>query len=168
MVASIEPDVALLMWPDDLHHDHCLAGRLGFIPLRQGHRLHDQPFTIPEKILYYEAGSAHSLNFRPTVYVDKRKTRGKHVARAFAAGCRGRIDMGSGMQPDGGPIAFWGITVQNAPMIFQAIRQKRDWFYIDHSDIKSKRTFATIQVFFQLAAPAGGAAAPLLTLPAGG
>ena len=69
-VAAIRPDVALVMWPHDLHHDHCMAGQLGFIPLRQGHRLHDQPFTIPERTLYYEAGPAHSLNFRPSVYVD--------------------------------------------------------------------------------------------------
>ncbi len=51
---------------------------------------------------------------------------------------------------------------------YVAVKYRNNWFYIDHSDIKSKRTFATIQVFFQLAAPSGGAAAPLLTLPAGG
>ncbi len=50
---------------------------------------------------------------------------------------------------------------------YVAVRYRDHWFYIDHSDIKSKRTFATIQVLFQLAAPTGGAAAPLLTLPAG-
>lgn len=69
-IAAFRPDIALIMWPHDLHHDHCLAGQLGFIPLRQGHRLYDQPFTIPEKILYYEAGPAHSLDFKPSVYVD--------------------------------------------------------------------------------------------------
>ena len=50
---------------------------------------------------------------------------------------------------------------------YVAVRYRNHWFYIDHTDIKSKRTFATIQVLFQLAAPTGGAAAPLLTLPAG-
>lgn len=50
---------------------------------------------------------------------------------------------------------------------YVAVRYRNHWFYIDHTDIQSKRTFATIQVLFQLAAPTGGAAAPLLTLPAG-
>jgi N-acetylglucosamine malate deacetylase 1 len=69
-VSTIGPDVALVMWPHDLHHDHSMASQLGFISLRQCHRLHDQPFTIPERILYYEAGPAHSLDFKPSVYVD--------------------------------------------------------------------------------------------------
>lgn len=50
---------------------------------------------------------------------------------------------------------------------YVAVRYRNHWFYIDHSDIKSKRTFATIQVLFQLQAPSTGAAAPLLTLPTG-
>ncbi len=51
---------------------------------------------------------------------------------------------------------------------FVAVRYRSRWFYINHSDLESKRTFATIQVLFQLAAPSGGTAAPVLTLPAGG
>ena len=50
---------------------------------------------------------------------------------------------------------------------YVAVRYRNDWFYIDHSDIKSKRTFAAIQVLFQLAAPTARGAAPVLTLPAG-
>lgn len=50
---------------------------------------------------------------------------------------------------------------------YVAVRYRNDWFYIDHSDIKSKRTFAAIQVLFQLAAPTGRGVAPVLTLPAG-
>ena len=51
---------------------------------------------------------------------------------------------------------------------YVAVRYRDHWFYIDHADIKSKRTFATMQVLFQLQAPTGGTAAPLLTLPTGG
>lgn len=49
-----------------------------------------------------------------------------------------------------------------------AVKYRNDWFYIDHSDIRSKRTFATIIVLFNLAAPSANSAAPVLTLPAGG
>lgn len=51
---------------------------------------------------------------------------------------------------------------------YVAVRYRSHWFYIDHADIKSKRTFAIMQVLFQLQAPTGGTAAPLLTLPTGG
>lgn len=49
-----------------------------------------------------------------------------------------------------------------------AVKYRNHWFYIDHSDIRSKRTFATIIVLFNLAAPSANSAAPVLTLPAGG
>ena len=49
-----------------------------------------------------------------------------------------------------------------------AVRYRSNWFYIDHSDIRSKRTFATMLVLFNLAAPTGSAQAPMLTLPTGG
>lgn len=50
---------------------------------------------------------------------------------------------------------------------YVAVRYRNDWFYIDHSDIKSKRTFAAMLVLFQLAAPTARGVAPVLTLPAG-
>jgi len=50
---------------------------------------------------------------------------------------------------------------------YVAVRYRDDWFYIDHSDIKSKRTFAAMLVLFQLAAPTARGVAPVLTLPAG-
>jgi hypothetical protein len=51
---------------------------------------------------------------------------------------------------------------------YAAVKYRNNWFYIDHSDIRSKRTFATILVLFNLAAPTGSAQAPMLTLPTGG
>ncbi len=49
-----------------------------------------------------------------------------------------------------------------------AVKYRSNWFYIEHSDIRSKRTFATMLVLFNLAAPTGSAQAPMLTLPTGG
>jgi len=50
---------------------------------------------------------------------------------------------------------------------FAAVRYRDHWFYVDGTDHLSKRTFGTILVLFELLAPSGGGAAPLLTLPAG-
>ena len=48
-----------------------------------------------------------------------------------------------------------------------AIRYRDQWFFVDGTDHKSKRTFTTILVLFELLAPGGGGAAPLLSLPTG-
>ncbi|MCK5915649.1 MAG: hypothetical protein KAG92_05890, partial [Deltaproteobacteria bacterium] len=50
---------------------------------------------------------------------------------------------------------------------FVAVKYRDNWFYIDITDLTSKRTFSTLQILFQLQSPSNGAAAPLLTLPAG-
>ncbi|MBW1792302.1 MAG: hypothetical protein JRJ14_08630 [Deltaproteobacteria bacterium] len=50
---------------------------------------------------------------------------------------------------------------------FVAIKYRDYWFYIDRTDTRSKRTFGTMLVLFQLQAPSQGTQAPLLTLPAG-
>jgi len=50
---------------------------------------------------------------------------------------------------------------------FAAIQYRNHWFYIDATDHLSKRTFGTIQLLFELLAPSGVGATPLLSLPAG-
>ena len=50
---------------------------------------------------------------------------------------------------------------------FAAVKYRDQWFYIDATDHLSKRTFSTIQLLFELLAPSGVSAAPLLSLPAG-
>jgi hypothetical protein len=50
---------------------------------------------------------------------------------------------------------------------FASVRYGGAWFFIDHRDLRSKRMFVTLQALFELQAPAGSAAAPLLTLPTG-
>jgi hypothetical protein len=50
---------------------------------------------------------------------------------------------------------------------YTAVRFRDYWFYIDGGDQRSKRAFTTMLVLFELLAPGGGGAAPLLSLPTG-
>jgi hypothetical protein len=50
---------------------------------------------------------------------------------------------------------------------FVAVQYREYWFYVDDSDLQSKRAFTLLMFLFELQAPAGGGAAPLLTLPTG-
>ena len=50
---------------------------------------------------------------------------------------------------------------------FAAVQYRNQWFFIDATDHLSKRTFGTIQLLFELLAPSGSGAAPVLSLPAG-
>lgn len=50
---------------------------------------------------------------------------------------------------------------------FAAVQYRNQWFFIDATDHLSKRTFATIQLLFELLAPGGSGTAPFLSLPAG-
>jgi len=51
---------------------------------------------------------------------------------------------------------------------FVAVQYQGHWFYVDQADLQSKAVFQMLLALFELQAPAGGTAAPLLTLPAGG
>ena len=53
---------------------------------------------------------------------------------------------------------------QNA---FATVRYKDYWYYIDNTDITSKRALGLIIVLFRLQAPTPAGAAPILTLPTG-
>ena len=50
---------------------------------------------------------------------------------------------------------------------FAAVRYQDYWFYIDNTDITSKRTLSLMIAIFRLQAPSGGGAAPILSLPTG-
>jgi hypothetical protein len=50
---------------------------------------------------------------------------------------------------------------------FSAVRYQDHWFYIDNTDIISKRALTLILILFRLQAPTPAGAAPVLTLPAG-
>jgi hypothetical protein len=51
--------------------------------------------------------------------------------------------------------------------VFAAVRHQGYWYYIDHSDITSKRALSLIIILFRLTAPTPAGAAPILTLPTG-
>jgi hypothetical protein len=51
--------------------------------------------------------------------------------------------------------------------VFAAVRFRDYWYYIDHTDITSKRALSLIIVLFRLQAPTPSGAAPILTLPTG-
>jgi len=51
---------------------------------------------------------------------------------------------------------------------FVTVRYQGHWFYLDQTDLQSKSVFQMLLALFELQAPAGGAVAPLLTLPTGG
>ncbi len=50
---------------------------------------------------------------------------------------------------------------------FAAIQYRGRWLYVDESDLESKRMFTPLMFLFELQAPSGGGAAPLITLPTG-
>ncbi len=50
---------------------------------------------------------------------------------------------------------------------FVAVKSHGSWFFIDNTDIMSKRVFNLLVLFFRLLAPGGQGNAPVLTLPTG-
>ena len=56
---------------------------------------------------------------------------------------------------------------QRPENVFAAVRHQGYWYYIDHSDITSKRALSLIIILFRLQAPTPAGAAPILTLPTG-
>jgi len=58
-------------------------------------------------------------------------------------------------------------SMQLPDNVFAAVRHQGYWYYIDHSDITSKRALSLIIVLFRLQAPTPAGAAPILTLPTG-
>lgn len=70
VVAEVQPDLALLLWSHDHHHDHEVAAELCRIPLRQSHRLLAQPYPLPAACYAYDNGPGHTIGFVPDTYVD--------------------------------------------------------------------------------------------------
>jgi hypothetical protein len=68
-----------------------------------------------------------------------------------------------------GLIPFRMRSSKNRPEdVFAKVRYQDYWYYIDHTDITSKRALGLIIVLFRLQAPTPSGAAPILTLPTGG
>jgi hypothetical protein len=67
-----------------------------------------------------------------------------------------------------GLIPFRMHSSKNRPDdVFAKVRYQDYWYYIDHTDITSKRALSLIIVLFRLQAPTPAGAAPILTLPTG-
>ena len=68
-----------------------------------------------------------------------------------------------------GLIPFRMRSSKNRPeQAFAAVKHYDYWYYIDHTDITSKRALGLIIVLFRLQAPTPAGAAPILSLPTGG
>ena len=67
-----------------------------------------------------------------------------------------------------GLIPFKMLSSKERPQnAFAAVRHNGYWFYIEQTDITSKRSLSLIIVLFRLQAPTPAGAAPILTLPTG-
>ena len=71
-VAEIQPDVALMLWPDDRHADHAVASALSKVALQHGDRLLEPDAAYrPAKAIYlYDNGPGHTIGYEPDTYMD--------------------------------------------------------------------------------------------------
>jgi hypothetical protein len=66
----------------------------------------------------------------------------------------------------GRPLIHVHSSASQPPKPFSAVRYRDTWFWIDDSDLGSKRVFTFLMMFFSLAETGVVAQAPVLTLPA--